>query len=109
MAATYLDELTGRGIHVWLEDAQIRFRAVGVVVDLTDLRARKVDMLRELVERMRVDDDLPASVAEWDPDARESYEERAAIMEFDGGLSRLEAELSAEALVRQRRSAGVRP
>jgi hypothetical protein len=39
---------------------------------------------------------------EWletlDDDAREFFEERAAIMEFDGGLSRMEAEQAAKAL-----------
>jgi pentose-5-phosphate-3-epimerase len=33
-----------------------------------------------------------------DDDAREFFEERAAIMEFDGGLKRIEAELEAKAL-----------
>jgi hypothetical protein len=35
-------------------------------------------------------------------DAREDFEERAAIMEFDGGLSRDEAEREAWALVSRR-------
>ena len=39
---------------------------------------------------------------EWlktlDDDAREFFEERAGIMEFDGGLPRTEAELAAKAL-----------
>jgi hypothetical protein len=35
-------------------------------------------------------------------DVREAYEERAAIMEFDGGLSRDEAEREAWALVSKR-------
>lgn len=33
-----------------------------------------------------------------DDDAQEFFEERAAIMEFDGGLSRIEAEQAAKAL-----------
>ncbi len=36
-----------------------------------------------------------ALVATWPPDLREAFEERAGIMEFDGGLTRHEAELAA--------------
>lgn len=45
---------------------------------------------------------LDADVAQWveslDEDAREFFEERAAIAEFDAGMSRLEAEIAAKAL-----------
>ena len=37
-------------------------------------------------------------VDNWPPDLREAYEERAAIMEFDGGLPREEAERQAAQL-----------
>ncbi len=41
-------------------------------------------------------------LAEWletlDDDAREYFEERAAILEFDGGLSRFDAEIEAQKL-----------
>jgi hypothetical protein len=41
-------------------------------------------------------------LAEWletlDADAREYFEERAAILEFDGGLSRSDAEIEAQRL-----------
>jgi hypothetical protein len=40
------------------------------------------------MRRIRRPDDLP-------PEWREEYEERAAIMEFDGGMSRPEAEAAA--------------
>jgi hypothetical protein len=43
---------------------------------------------------------LPAVVADWPPAWHEAFEERAAIMEFDGGLSRVEAERRAEACIR---------
>jgi pentose-5-phosphate-3-epimerase len=46
--------------------------------------------------------DLQPEVAEWflmlDDDAQEFFQERAAIMEFDGGLPRIEAEQAAKAL-----------
>ena len=51
-----------------------------------------------LVDWQRVD--LPAAVADWPEEWLESYMERAAIMEFDGGLPRAEAEHRAEELVR---------
>jgi hypothetical protein len=40
--------------------------------------------------------------ADWSEDAREEYEERAAIVEFEGGLSRQEAQILAEVSVRER-------
>lgn len=42
----------------------------------------------------------PGDIAEWPADAREHFEERAAIMEYDGGLTRAEAERRAAAEVR---------
>jgi hypothetical protein len=44
---------------------------------------------------------LPAKLSEWPEPYREAFHERAAIMEFDGGLSREEAEMLAEAALRQ--------
>ncbi|MCA9715502.1 MAG: hypothetical protein H6713_09200 [Myxococcales bacterium] len=38
----------------------------------------------------------------WPDDWREAWEERAAIMEFDGGLPRARAELEAWRLLRDR-------
>lgn len=45
---------------------------------------------------------LPSSRSAWPAEAREDFEERAAIMEFDGGLDRAEAERLAAASVRLR-------
>lgn len=49
---------------------------------------------------------IPASTARdgVSEDSREWFEERAAIMEFDGGLSRQEAERLALAGLQQRRA-----
>src|SRR5262245_53515488 len=41
--------------------------------------------------------ELPASIRDWPAEARDHYEERIAIMQFDGGLSEREAETRAEA------------
>jgi hypothetical protein len=43
---------------------------------------------------------LPPDPTSWPSVWREAFEERAAIMEFDGGLSRVEAECRAEACIR---------
>ncbi|MFH1467883.1 MAG: hypothetical protein ABIO70_26090, partial [Pseudomonadota bacterium] len=43
---------------------------------------------------------LPERVADWPEEAREIWEERAAIIEFDGGLPREAAERLAEERVR---------
>lgn len=53
--------------------------------------------------------ELPERWDAWPPKWRESLEERAGIMEFDGGLARQVAEREAEATVRAefvRRPAG---
>ncbi|MBN1320527.1 MAG: hypothetical protein JXA87_06780 [Thermoleophilia bacterium] len=44
--------------------------------------------------------DLPAKVADWPEEWREIWEERSAIMEYDGGLPRPEAKRQAEERVR---------
>ena len=43
---------------------------------------------------------LPPTLADWPPSWREAFEERAAIMEYEGGLSRNEAERRAAEIVR---------
>lgn len=45
---------------------------------------------------------LPKLVKWWPAEAREAYEERAAIKEFDGRMPRDQAEREAETEVRQR-------
>ncbi len=44
---------------------------------------------------------LPPGRADWPEAAREELEERAAILEFEAGLPREEAERKAEELVRE--------
>jgi hypothetical protein len=46
--------------------------------------------------------DLPQRIEDWPEDARDHFEERAAIMEVGGCLPRAEAERRAEAIVRER-------
>lgn len=44
---------------------------------------------------------LPDKVKDWPAEWLENYEERAGIMEYDGGLTRKEAEEQAEWLLRR--------
>lgn len=57
-----------------------------------------------IVEKLIRDDfqdgDLPSNIADWPEEWREEFEERAAIMEFDGNLDCEEAEQWAETIVR---------
>ena len=39
---------------------------------------------------------LPAEISDWPEDWRERFEERAGIMQFDAGMSRIKAEWCAE-------------
>ena len=43
---------------------------------------------------------LPPALGDWPPAWRDTFEERAAIMEYDGGLDRSEAERRAAEIVR---------
>ena len=57
-----------------------------------------------------VDRRVARFVSTLDPDAREFFEERAAILEFEAGLSRAEAERQASQLTRDylaRRQSGL--
>jgi hypothetical protein len=107
--ATLLAQFAAQGLHVALERGRLRYVATrGQPGDaqLTTLRARRLEILEALVElaRERRLGDLGRSPQWWDADLREAYEERAAIMEFDGGLNRVEAELWAEMAVREWRA-----
>lgn len=44
---------------------------------------------------------LPQRLSDWPPAYRDQYEERAAIMEFDGGVSREDADKWAETILRE--------
>ncbi len=44
--------------------------------------------------------DLPASRKDWPADWRHDFEERAGIMEYEGKMTRADAERKAEALCR---------
>lgn len=46
-------------------------------------------------------DALGSDPRQWPPEWRERFEERAAILEFDAGFSRWEAELRAKQVCRE--------
>lgn len=62
---------------------------------LSELRVHKAELMALLRGK------LPAHVGDWPTEWVESYQERAGIMEFDGGLPTAEAEHRAEELVRE--------
>jgi len=106
-----LTEMRRRRVHVELAGTRLRYMTVSRVPDpqlLAALRQRKLEILRYFVDRERADcvGAMGRLPEHWSEDAREEYEERAAIMEFEGGLSRQEAETLAEACVRKRRGQG---
>lgn len=64
----------------------------------------KVIQLEPVLHAQRIQentDELPTNITDWPEYWLEAYVERAAIMEFDGRLSRLEAESKAEMIQRE--------
>lgn len=80
-AAAILDDLQRHGAVVTLDAGGVR------------IRAPKGSLPAALVEAAR--EAKPELVALLAEDARTEFEERAAIMEFDGGTSRVQAEAAA--------------
>lgn len=80
-----------------LKRAAMRPRAPSVAVRLpvSPERPGRLDVARA-VERGA---ELEALLADCPPELREAWDERAAVMEFDGGLTRREADLLAAACV----------
>ena len=98
-AGAILRALVEAGVAVWLDGGALRYRApAGALTD--ELRAAVAASRVGLVALLRAGAGLPAVVAEWPEDARDSVEERAAIQEYDGGLPREVAEREAEGRVR---------
>lgn len=100
-----LSELQAAGYQVLLEGEEIvcrwqgtgRPNAARVRPLIQALRQHKA----EAVQSLKQAQDLPPHVGDWPADWLDAFIERAAIMEFDGGLPRPEAERRAEDLVRK--------
>ena len=104
-----------------LERVGVRFRVAGDRLTVKGPRAHltpkvieclsdhKGDTLTELRRRTHASD-LPTDPLDWPEDWLDRFTERAAIMEYDGGLESAEAERRAEQLVREtyRRTEGRR-
>ena len=60
--------------------------------------AVNLEIIRRLVAP--ADDELPLETRDWPADWHVEFEERAAIMEYDGRLPRPQAEQWAETIVR---------
>lgn len=87
------------GVVLWLDGDALRYRAPAGVLD-GELRSRIGASRGGVVALLRAGAGLPESVATWPAEARERFEERAGILEFDGGLLREVAEREAERLER---------
>lgn len=90
---------TEAGVVLWLDGDALRFRAPAGVLD-GELRHRLGAARGAVVAMLRAGACPPPSIGAWSPDLRDAFEERAAIMQFDGGLAREVAEREAERLVR---------
>jgi hypothetical protein len=84
-------------VSVWLEGGRLKYR--GPVAAIDELRDQVASERVSLVQLLEVGG-LPRAVRAWPVNERELFEERAGVMEFDGGLARPDAELFAEARVR---------
>ncbi len=91
-ATELLRELRRIGVVLHLEGDDLVFRAAAGLVTPA-LRDAIAASKPEIVARLR---GLPAEPATWPEEWHELYAERAAIREFDGGLSRADAERAAE-------------
>ena len=99
MAPDVLLALIEAGVVLWIEGDRLRFRAPDRALDM-ELRDRAAACRGALVALVKAGAVLPADLAHWPEDARDQRAERAAIMEFDGGLPRDAAEREAERCVR---------
>ncbi len=101
-----LAEFERRGVILWQDDSCLKFSApLGSVTPEAIAKARgaRKEILRHLLNRtdqahrlflVNVRDRLS-------PEQYEAWEERAAIMEFDGGLSREQAEKEAFKIIKE--------
>ncbi len=91
--------LVEAGVVLWVEGGRPRFRAPdgALTPELREAASGWRPALVALVEAGAV---LPVDRGGWSAGLRERWEERAAVMEFEGGLARELAEREAERCVR---------
>ena len=102
-----LENLQNRGVELTPDGDLLRWRAPAGALTPA-LRQALASHKTEVLAHLRGIIDLPVTRADWPEEWQEAYIERAAIMEYDGGLPREEAERRAEQLVREayRRTGG---
>jgi hypothetical protein len=97
--AEVLLELVEAGAVLWVREGALHYRAP--VGQLDEALRRKAAAARPaLIALVQAGAVLPKERQDWPADERERFEERAGFMEFEGGLSREDAEREAERLVR---------
>lgn len=69
-------------------------------IDVTPTKSELTDKQRDYIRTNKQEIIRQLSSAQLQQDIREQIEERAAIMEYDGGLSRKDAEQAAAAAIR---------
>lgn len=91
--------LAEAGAVMWLEAGRLRYRApAGALSD--ELRARVGACRPALVALVAAGGTLPVARSDWVEPWRSEVEERAGVLQFDGGLVREAAEREAERLLR---------
>lgn len=91
--------LVDAGVVLWVDAGQLRFRAPAGALDI-GLRDQVAGCRNVVVALVRAGAVLPSGVSDWPSVQRDDFEERAGLLEFDGGLARAAAEIEAERMVR---------
>lgn len=97
--ADVLLRLVEAGALLWVEGNRLRYRAPegAVASELRDQAVAARGALLALVQAVAV---LPVERPDWPEEVLRDFEERAGILEFDGGMGRPAAEREAERQVR---------
>ena len=91
-----LAELREIGLKVELATGSLRLSGLDHLTKRQAERALKVARTRktEIIHALTIED-IFDQISSWPPDLKELFEERAGIMEYEGGMSRAEAEAAA--------------
>ncbi len=91
--------LVDAGVHLWVADGRLWYRSPKGALD-DRLRGAAAEHRAPLVALVGNGAVLPPRRLDWDEMAQSDYEERAAILTFEGGMEPDNAERLAEHLVR---------
>ena len=92
-----LAELREIGLKVELATGSLRLSGLDHLTKRQAERALKVARTRktEIIHALTIEGSIFDQISSWPPDLKELFEERAGIMEYEGGMSRAEAEAAA--------------